>query len=71
MMDKVYRNIYFQGSSISSGKGNIVVYYYGMIFNNAKFIKDFKLKYDQSKDLYITCSSCAAKKYGKFIKIKK
>lgn len=70
-MNKIYRNIYFQGNSISSGKGDIVVYYTGLIFNNARFIKDFKLKYDPTKDLYIICNSCASKKYGKFIKIKK
>jgi len=38
---KIYRNIYFYGSSMTSGKGSVTIYYTGMIFNNAKFIKDF------------------------------
>lgn len=56
---KIYRNIYFNGSSMKSGNGNIDVYYSGHMYNNAKFIKDFETKYDPTKDLYIICNSCA------------
>lgn len=69
-MEKTYRNIYFYGSSIKQGSGNVDVYYSGSIFNNAKFIKNFDQKFDNSKDLYIVCGDCASKKYRKFIKVK-
>lgn len=68
---KTYRNIYFYGSSITQGNGHIDVFYSGFIFNNAKQIKNFSDTYDETKDLLIVCGSCAAKKYGKFIKVKK
>lgn len=71
MNQKIYRNIYFYGSAIKSGNGSLDVYYSGSIFNNAKYIKNFDQKFDETKDLYIVCGDCASKKYGKFIKTKK
>lgn len=68
---KIYRNIYFNDSIIKAGNGSLEIKYYGSMFNNAKFIKDFKEKYDESLDLYITCNSCAKKQIGKFTKIQK
>ena len=70
-MGKIYRNIYFYGSSMKSGRGNIDIQYYGHIFNNAKFIKDFDKRFDQNLDLQIICGTCAANKYRNFIKVTK
>ena len=68
---KTYRNIYFYTKKPNQTSGNIDVYYYGHIFQNAKYIKNFKQNFDATLDLKIECDSCASKKYRNFIKVKK
>lgn len=66
-----YRNIFFLENAVLKGIGNITVEYTGRIYTNAKAIKNFHLIYDPSKDLMVSCNSCAKQKYGQFIRIKK
>ncbi len=66
---KVYRNIYFQNSSIIAGNGQETLYYSGKIFNNAIAIKNFSAIFDATQDLLISCTSCAKKRYGRLVKV--
>lgn len=66
---KIYRNIFFHTSIIQKGHGTVDVNYYGKLYANATHLKDFKKLYDDTKDLYIVCGSCASKKYRNFIKV--
>lgn len=70
MVNKIYRNIYFIGNSMRTGTGTKTLYYTGSIFTNAKHIKDFHQKFDKVLDILITCNSCAAKEYGRIVKVK-
>jgi hypothetical protein len=65
-----YRHIFFTGKSILSGYGQMTIYYTGRIYTNAVRMVNFKSLYDPSKDLVITCSDCARKKYKTFVKIR-
>lgn len=66
-----YRNIFFLENSVLRGSGNIIVEYTGKIYTNARAIKNFHNLYDASKDLMISCTSCAKQKYSQFIKVTK
>ena len=64
-----YRNIFFTENQVLSGRGNIIVEYTGRIYINAKAIKNLRELYDPSKDLMISCTSCAKQKYKSFKKV--
>lgn len=65
-----FRHIFFTGNSFMTGYGETVVYYTGRLYSNAARIVNFAELYDASKDLVISCSDCARKKYKKFVKLK-
>lgn len=66
---KVYRNVFFTKEILQNGHGDVDIQYYGQLYSNAKTLKDLNKLYDRSLDLVISCSSCAAKKYRRFIKV--
>lgn len=65
-----FRHIFFTDNSFMTGNGETVVYYTGRLYSNAARIVNFKELYDPSKDLVITCSDCARKKYKRIVKLK-
>lgn len=63
-----YRNIFFH-TTIPHCTGHILVKYSGIMYTNAKQIKNLNDIYNPTQDLYVTCGSCAAKKYKQFLKV--
>lgn len=56
-----YRNIFFNEDSFLIGNGEQEIYYTGKIYENAVKNSNFFQLYDKSKDLVISCNSCAKK----------